>query len=82
MEAWLLDIPIAVWIGGGLALYMAWAIGANDVANAMGTGVGSGALSIGRAVIVALDQCFTCLTCRTYWRSSSSKMSAGDVWRI
>ena len=53
METWLLDIPIAVWIGGGLALYMAWAIGANDVANAMGTSVGSGALTIGRAVVVA-----------------------------
>ena len=53
METWLFDIPIAVWIGGILALYMAWAIGANDVANAMGTSVGSGALTIGRAIMVA-----------------------------
>jgi PiT family inorganic phosphate transporter len=53
LEAWLLDIPIAVWIGGGLALYMAWAIGANDVANAMGTSVGSRALTIRRAILVA-----------------------------
>jgi PiT family inorganic phosphate transporter len=53
LETWLLDIPVAVWIGGALALYMAWAIGANDVANAMGTSVGSGALTIGRAIIVA-----------------------------
>jgi len=53
LETWLFDIPIAVWIGGVLALYMAWAIGANDVANAMGTSVGSGALTIGRAIIVA-----------------------------
>jgi PiT family inorganic phosphate transporter len=44
---------VAIWIGGGLALYMAWAIGANDVANAMGTSVGSGALTIRRAIIVA-----------------------------
>ncbi len=46
-------VPITLWIAAILAFYMAWAIGANDVANAMGTSVGSGALTIRSAVIVA-----------------------------
>ena len=42
-------IVLAVLFG----LYMTWGIGANDVANAMGTSVGSGAISVKQAIIIA-----------------------------
>lgn len=42
-------IALAVVFG----LYMTWGIGANDVANAMGTSVGSGAITVRQAIIIA-----------------------------
>lgn len=49
MDTHIIVLTLAV-IGGG---YMAWNIGANDVANAMGTSVGSKALTLVGAVVVA-----------------------------
>ena len=50
MDASLVIILTMAIIAG---LYMAWAIGANDVANSMGTSVGSGAITIGGAIVIA-----------------------------
>lgn len=48
--------PTFLLIGGitvAIAFYVAWSIGANDVANSMGTSVGSKAISIKQAILIA-----------------------------
>ena len=49
MEQELVYITLAAIFG----LFMAWGIGANDVANAMATSIGSRALTVKQALIVA-----------------------------
>ncbi len=52
-----MDFTLPVLAIGGstiaIALYVAWSIGANDLANSMGTSVGSKALSLKQAILVA-----------------------------
>ncbi len=48
--------PAFIIIGGStiaIAFYVAWSIGANDVANSMGTSVGSKAITIRQAILIA-----------------------------
>ena len=44
---------IYIILAGVFGLFMAWGIGANDVANAMGTSIGSRVLTIKQAVLIA-----------------------------
>ena len=47
------DQVLYLTLAGLFGLFMAWGIGANDVANAMATSIGSGALTIRQALLVA-----------------------------
>ncbi len=54
MEIILSSASTFVLIAAVVGFFMAWGIGANDVANAMGTSVGSKALTIKQAIIIAM----------------------------
>jgi PiT family inorganic phosphate transporter len=47
------EFNIYLLLAGVFGLFMAWGIGANDVANAMATSVGSKALTVRQAIIIA-----------------------------
>ena len=53
MEVIALYGPYLLISGCVFGFFMAWGIGANDVANAMGTSVGARALTLGQAILVA-----------------------------
>ena len=45
---------IVLCIGGIFGFYMAWNIGANDVANSMASAVGAKAITIRQAILIAV----------------------------
>lgn len=52
---WMLDHSyLMLLLAGCFGFLMAWGVGANDVANAMGTSVGAGALTVKQAVVIAI----------------------------
>jgi len=48
-----MEPTVFIIAAGIVGFYMAWNIGANDVANSMGTSVGSGVITVNRAVFLA-----------------------------
>ena len=54
MDILLANGTLILFVGCAFGFLMAWGIGANDVANAMGTSVGSKALTVRQAIVIAI----------------------------
>jgi len=54
MDFLLANADIILIFAALCGFFMAWGVGANDVANAMGTSVGAGALTVKQAVMIAI----------------------------
>ena len=53
VELTIFGIPLILFSAAMLGFFRAYGVGANDVANAMGTSVGSKVLTISQAVLIA-----------------------------
>ena len=53
VELTIFGIPLILFSAAMLGFFTAYGVGANDVANAMGTSVGSKVLTISQAVLIA-----------------------------
>lgn len=54
MEILMTHGPMLIFLAALFGFLMAWGIGANDVANAMGTSVGANAITVKQAIIIAM----------------------------
>jgi inorganic phosphate transporter, PiT family len=72
-----MDHPFLLVLTSALAFYLAWNLGANDVANSMGTSVGSKAVTLRQAIVLAGILEFTGAV--LFGQEVSAKLATGVV---
>ncbi|KAM3093911.1 inorganic phosphate transporter [Phormidesmis sp. 146-35] len=72
-----MDQPFLLILTSALAFYLAWNLGANDVANSMGTSVGSKAVTLRQAIVIAGILEFTGAV--LFGQEVSAKLATGVV---